>query len=956
MTFRFLLMMLAGAFLAGAGLAQSGEWTNHSGFEAREGHAVLEFNGRMWLFGGRGTSNAPLNDVWSSSDGANWTLETQSAAWPARSHFAAAVFDGRMWVTGGLGAGNLDDVWSSPDGINWTLELQSAPWGKRYGHTVTSYRGELWLTGGTFNYAPTNDIWRSPDGVSWTQDPTPPWPGRSEHAAVEHNNLLFIMGGQAESWLFLQDVWAWDPVNTTWSWQTDTAWDGSSHPGRKGFGAVTFGGELWVVGGIHGLSPIGPHGSTSEVWRSIDDGISWTVDTGATDRGYHSALVFNNRLWVLGGRADLWNGGIFYAGNPGSVVNDVWSTVDGVTWNEATSNGGFDGWPGRDGHASLVFNNRLWVLGGASKTDVSPNGGRLTSYPITLGDVWSSPDGATWQQDRSSAWPTRSGHAVAVFNGAMWVLGGNSYGIQPLDDIWSSVDGTNWSQAAVAGQHWTAREDHATVVFQNKLWVIGGRDGAGYRNDVWSTPDGINWTRETPAAGWIPRAGHTATVFDNRIWVIGGGDGNGVVTGGIQRDSAFGDIWSSQDGINWTLETANAPCGQRRDHACAVAYGRIWLAGGGDPGVYPWVRRDLWSSPDGVNWTPEPTDAPWSGRIRHNLDTFNGELWMTGGRGSSGQQHDTFRGLAEAWSFAVAPEFTSTPVTTATAGSLYTYDITAEGTPAITFAAPGLPAWLQLNGSTLSGVPTANDVGLSGIITVTATNGGGTAAQTYQIDVAGVPPSITSTPATTATAGVPYAYNVTAVGPAPGPILSAAGLPAWLAFDPMTGVLAGTPGGGHIGLTGVITITASNGTPPDAVQSFQIDVLGTPAQIVTPPVTGAVEGRLYQYLPGTLGLPAASWSSGPLPAWLSLDPGTGLLSGTPPLGAEATVSISITADNGWGSDTQQFALNVLEDVSAGGGNSDAGCTAGAGASAWLLFALLAWLSLRRRIRRRGVSV
>ncbi len=88
-----------------------------------------------------------------------------------------------------------------------------------------------------------------------------------------------------------------------------------------------------------------------------------------------------------------------------------------------------------------------------------------------------------------------------------------------------------------------------------------------------------------------------------------------------------------------------------------------------------------------------------------------------------------------------APAFGSTPPTSATAGSLYSYAISVSGTPTPTLSAAGLPSWLTLSGSTLSGAPGAGDVGVAGPITLTASNGVGTPAQqVFSITVSAAAP------------------------------------------------------------------------------------------------------------------------------------------------------------------------------------------------------------------------
>jgi hypothetical protein len=62
-----------------------------------------------------------------------------------------------------------------------------------------------------------------------------------------------------------------------------------------------------------------------------------------------------------------------------------------------------------------------------------------------------------------------------------------------------------------------------------------------------------------------------------------------------------------------------------------------------------------------------------------------------------------------------------------------------------------------------------------------------------EIEVVGVPPTITSTPVTSATPGKVYSYAAIATG-VPAPTLSVTStLPGWLTFNAGTGILSGTP-------------------------------------------------------------------------------------------------------------------------------------------------------------------
>jgi hypothetical protein len=179
-------------------------------------------------------------------------------------------------------------------------------------------------------------------------------------------------------------------------------------------------------------------------------------------------------------------------------------------WQCATESAG---WSPRRNHTSVVFDNKMWVLGG-------------WDYSGYRNDVWYSSDGINWVcATESAGWSPREGHTSVVFDNKIWVLGGYD-GDDFRNDVWYSSDGINWV-CATESARWPPREDHTSVVFDNKMWVLGGLYYADFRNDVWYSSDGINWVCATESADWSPRDNHTSVVFDNKMWVLGGYDDSG---------------------------------------------------------------------------------------------------------------------------------------------------------------------------------------------------------------------------------------------------------------------------------------------------------------------------------------------------------------------------------------------------------------------------------------------
>lgn len=341
--------------------------------------------------------------------------------------------------------------------------------------------------------------------------------------------------------------------------------------------------------GAHEFPRIG-FGETGDQWTTVTTAAPWGRRMG------HSTLVYDNKMWVLGGITTTHK-------------NDVWSTADGYWWKMATPGAS---WMHRREAASLVFNNRMWIMGGA--------GGR--GY---LNDVHSSADGSNWTTATADAgWEPRSGAAAVSFKGKMWILGGIQTGalfppIPPVpptiiaykNDIYSSNDGTQWTTVTLAAP-WPARAHHSVVVFRNELWLLGGGTRGDFQ-DVWHSPDGIHWT-EAPMPPWPARNQHAALVHDNRIWVMGGVQNRSNLLGAVQQ---FNDVWWSSDGLSWHLATSGATWTPRFSHSAASFLGKMWVLGGNKQGesiINTGYFSDIFCTGPFVIPPPPPTrvEAPWA--------------------------------------------------------------------------------------------------------------------------------------------------------------------------------------------------------------------------------------------------------------------------------------------------------------------------------------------------------
>ena len=262
------------------------------------------------------------------------------------------------------------------------------------------------------------------------------------------------------------------------------------------------------------------------------------------------------------------------------------------------------------------------------------------------------------------------------------------------------------------------------------------------------------------------------------------------------------------------------------------------------------------------------------------------------------------------YSTAVATYFRGVPIAanlpSSTGGAVTLYAV-----------APALPSGLSLNPATgvISGTPTV----LTGMAThtVTASNSGGSASTDLSIRV------MDAAPATLAYSANPAVYvKGTAIVPNvpsnTGGVITAytvlPALPAGLALDPATGVLTGTPAVATA--TASYVVTGSNITG-NATSVLVLTVNEPPPGTLiysTNPASYTKGHAITPNVPSNSGGPIASFSVTPaLPAGLVLDPGSGILSGTPTALAPTT-AYTVTGMGVDGSPTSVALTLTVKDV------------------------------------------
>ncbi|MGO9455138.1 MAG: putative Ig domain-containing protein [Candidatus Binataceae bacterium] len=255
------------------------------------------------------------------------------------------------------------------------------------------------------------------------------------------------------------------------------------------------------------------------------------------------------------------------------------------------------------------------------------------------------------------------------------------------------------------------------------------------------------------------------------------------------------------------------------------------------------------------------------------------------------------------------PAVTTSSLPAATAGSNYNQVLAESGgtSPYTWSVSPAtLPPGLILvpSSGVIGGEPTGCSNTPCGSYTFTVTDEAGNSSSTQPIPITVGPPAspLTITPTTLpgATIGSPYSATMTATGGVPVYTWSLSGNPSWLSINPSTGVLSGTPTGTSGSTASFTVIVTDSQTPTHGTQSVGqsiVIVVGT-LTITTASLPAATVSTSYSAtVNATGGITPYTWSLSSNPSWLSINPSTGVLSGTAPGTPGTTPSFSVTVQD-----------------------------------------------------------
>jgi len=554
----------------------------------------ITYNGYLYIIGGS-DGNGFLNDVQYAPINANGTIGTWKYTYnsassssfvggftTARGYLSSVIYNGYLYIMGGTdGSTYYNDVQYAPINANgtvgtWQYTYNSASSSSftggfttaRSGLGAITYGGYLYVMGGTNGSTYYNDVQYAPlnaDGTVGTWQYTynsasgSSFVGgfataRGYFGAITYGGYLYVMGGRSSG--FRNDV-QYAPINangTIGTWQATA----SFATARSDFGAVAYNGYLYIIGGDGSSSPYYYNDVQYAPINANGTIGTWQATSQITTaRNMLSATAYGGYIYVLGGNDSTTArlNDVQYApinnGGPGTAGS--WSTTNSLvagTWQAATA----------------TYNNYLYMIGGYDGS----NKQTVQFTSLTGGGTTS-----TWAT--TTALPSgRYGTTGFAYKGSLYVVGGSQYDNTSYSSVLYAhinTDGTigTWQTTTSLP---SARYAPDAVVYNGYLYAIGGY-GTSNLTDVLYAPIHTNgtigsWSSSTNFE--LSGVGAAAIAYNGCLYLLGGYYSKALTTVQVASFNANGSIG------DWSLTT---PFPSGRDYpAAAISNGYLYLAGG----------------------------------------------------------------------------------------------------------------------------------------------------------------------------------------------------------------------------------------------------------------------------------------------------------------------------------------------------------------------------------------
>ncbi|EIW76831.1 galactose oxidase [Coniophora puteana RWD-64-598 SS2] len=289
-------------------------------------------------------------------------------------------------------------------------------------HTATLVDSTVWLFGGCDERGCCADVWTfDTDSFLFSRPDTqgdPPPPCRAHSATLVDRKIVFFGGGQGPVY-----------YNATWILDTTT--------------------HRWIKPTF-----IIPEGKDPE-------------DYTPAPRRAHTAVLYDNKIWVFGGGnglqalADLW-------------ALDVSGSVDKLKW-EKVETGGDEKPSPRGYHTANLVGDIMVVIGGSDGKEC-------------FSDVWCLNLRTMWwtRVDSLTKAPSyrRLSHTSTQVGSYLFVIGGHDGSSYSSDVLLYNLVSLQYEPRVIRGRPPTARGYHVALIADSRLFTFGGFNGHDVFDDV----------------------------------------------------------------------------------------------------------------------------------------------------------------------------------------------------------------------------------------------------------------------------------------------------------------------------------------------------------------------------------------------------------------------------------------------------------------------------------------
>lgn len=430
-----------------------------------------------------------------------------------------------------------------------------------------------------------------------------------------------------------------DPGNGTCSgWCSTSAY--SLPNARSNLSLVAYNGYLYAIGGTDGSSnrtntvyvaKLGANGEPRQWHPTSTDQTTWTYWHATTSlsnsRSHTSAIAYNNRLYLLGGLTGAGSG----------------STVSTVEMADINPTGTIGSWTASTalpsalyGHSTEVYNDRLYVLGGATTVNGAPTN---TVRHIKLAANGTLSGG--WQSTTSfdTARISGGGKMTSVWGAYLYISGG--CGTQNASGYCTNVlSGTQVASINADGSigAWndvgtltSQRTGASLVTWRGKIYHIGGCSSQNT-----TTGDCNAAILGTVVHGNINQDGDASTVGQSTANTVGDCSGGAPINCNLPGQANVGNMLAATVITNGYLYVI----GGCTNDSCSTTSSNVAYVAISSTGIMSRPAVCTGGSYVGGTWCVNTTNVPGNasagnvtngGVAASSPVVFNGRIYLVGG-------------------------------------------------------------------------------------------------------------------------------------------------------------------------------------------------------------------------------------------------------------------------------------------------------------------------------------